>query len=127
MGFAKSEIEIAKPADEVWEVVGDFGGIANWFPGIESCQIDGDDRILSMLGMSITERLESRDPDERKIVYAIVGGVPVGNHRAIITVSETGGGSHVTWEVEVEPDEMTDLMRQTYEGALQGLKQHFGG
>lgn len=127
MGFARSEIEIAKPADVVWDAVGDFGGLAAWFPGIESCVIDGDDRILGMLGMTITERLESRDPDARTLVYGIVSGVPVGNHRATITVSDAAEGSRVTWDVEVEPDEMTDLMRQTYEGALQALKDHLGG
>lgn len=127
MGFARSEIDIAKPADVVWATAGDFGGIAEWFPGVESCVVDGDDRILEMLGMKITERLESCDPDARTLVYGIVGGIPVGNHRATITVSERAEGSHVTWEVEVEPDDMTDLMRQTYDGALQALKEHLGG
>jgi len=28
--------------------------------------------------------------------------------------------------VEVEPDDMTDLMYQTYEGALRALKDHLG-
>lgn len=127
MGFARAEIDIAKPADVVWATAGEFGGIGDWFPGVESCVVDGDDRILEMLGMKITERLESRDPEARVLVYGIVGGVPVGNHRATITVSEVGDGSHVTWEVEVEPDEMTDLMHQTYEGALNALKEHVGG
>ncbi|HUC36187.1 MAG TPA: SRPBCC family protein [Acidimicrobiales bacterium] len=127
MGFARAEIDIAKPPDEVWAVAGDFGALADWMPGVESCVEDGDDRILKMLGMTVTERLESRDPEARSIVYAIVGGVPVGNHRATITVSETAAGSHVTWDVEVEPDEMTDLMHQTYQGALQALGKHLGG
>lgn len=127
MGYASAEIEIAKPADEVWAVAGDFGGIGEWFPGIESCVVDGDERILKMLGMEITERLESRDPDARKLVYAIVGGIPVGNHRATITVNEVGAGSLVSWEVEVDPDDMTDVMHQTYQGALSALKEHLGG
>lgn len=124
MGFASADIEISRPAEEVWAVVGDFGGIGEWMPGVESCVVDGDERILTMLGMQITERLESRDPDTRKLVYAIVGGIPVGNHRATITVTEVGSGSLVSWEVEVEPDDMTDLMHQTYQGALGALKEH---
>jgi len=126
MGSAKAEIDIPMPADEVWAVAGDFEGIGQWMPGIESCVIVGDDRILEMLGLRITERLESRDEEERKLVYGIVGGVPVGNHRATITVHDTGGTSRVVWEVEVEPDEMTDLMHQTYAGALEALKAHLG-
>jgi carbon monoxide dehydrogenase subunit G len=127
MGFATAEIDISKPADEVWQVAGDFGGIGDWMPGVESCVVDGDDRILKMFGMEITERLESRDPDARKLVYGIVGGVPVGNHRATITVVEVASGSRVSWDVEIEPDEMTDLMHQTYQGALGALKEHLGG
>ncbi len=123
MGAGRAEIDVAKAPDEVWGVVGDFGGVGSWMPGIESCVVDGDDRILKMMGLEITERLQSRDPDERVLVYAIVGGVPVQNHRATISVSPAAGGSHVTWDVEVEPDEMTDLMRQTYEGALGALKE----
>jgi mxaD protein len=126
MGTARAEIDIAKPADEVWAVAGDFGGIASWMPGVESCVVTGDDRILKMMGLEITERLERRDEDERTMVYGIVGGVPVGNHRATITVAPTSGGSHVSWDVEVEPDTMTDLMYQTYQGALSALKEHLG-
>jgi carbon monoxide dehydrogenase subunit G len=126
MGFASTEIEIGKPPEEVWAVVGDFGAIAEWMPGVESCVVDGDDRILKMHDTHITERLQSRDEDARVLVYGIVGGVPVGNHRATITVSQTRGGSLVVMDVEVEPDDMTDLMHHTYESALQALKDHLG-
>ena len=127
MGKARAEIDIDKPAAAVWAVTGDFGGLAGWMPGIESCVVDGDDRILKMMGMEITERLERRDDDERSIVYGIVGGVPVENHKATITVVPNGDGSHVTWDVEVEPDEMTDMMHQIYQQSLQALKDHLGG
>ena len=46
MGKARAEIDIDRPADDVWAVVGDFGGIAGWMPGIESCKVDGDDRVI---------------------------------------------------------------------------------
>ena len=124
MGKARAEIDIDSPADAVWAVAGDFGGIAAWMPGVESCVVDGDDRVLSMMGMEIVERLESRDDDERVLVYGIAGGVPVANHKATITVAAVGSGSHVTWDVEVEPDEMTDMMHQVYQQSLQALKEH---
>jgi carbon monoxide dehydrogenase subunit G len=124
MGKARAEIEISRPADEVWAVVGDFGGIGEWMPGIESCDVVGDDRILKMMGMEITERLERRDSDERVLVYGIAGGVPVTNHRATITVVPEGDSSHVSWDVEVEPDDMTDMMHQVYQQSLEALKVH---
>jgi mxaD protein len=127
VGKARAEIDIDKPADAVWAVVGDFGGIGDWMPGIESCVVDGDDRILKMMGMEIIERLERRDDDAREIIYGIVGGVPVGNHKATITVVPDGDGSHVTWDVEVEPDDMTEMMHGVYQQSLQALKDHLGG
>jgi len=124
VGTARAEIDIERPADAVWAVVGDFGGVAGWMPGVESCVVDGDDRVISMMGMEVIERLERRDDDDRVLVYGIAGGVPVGNHRATITVRPVGDASHVTWEVEVEPDEMTDVMHQVYQQSLEALKQH---
>jgi mxaD protein len=124
MGKARAEIEISRPADEVWAVVGDFGGIGEWMPGIVSCAVVGDDRVLKMMGMEIIERLERRDSNERVLVYGIAGGVPVINHRATITVLPDGDGSRVTWDVEVEPDDMTDMMHQVYQQSLDALKDH---
>ena len=127
MASARAEIELASPADEVWALVGDFGGIGGWMPGIESCRLDGDDRILGLMGMEVTERLESRDDEARTLAYRIVGGVPVENHRAVITVSPAGAGSTVTWDVEVEPDDMAGLMQGMYQQALGAVKEKFGG
>jgi carbon monoxide dehydrogenase subunit G len=127
VGKGHAEITINKPADAVWAVAGDFGGIGDWMPGIESCVVDGDDRILKMMGMEITERLERRDDEAREIIYGIVGGVPVGNHKATITVIPEGDDSLVTWDVEVEPDDMTEMMQGIYQQSLQALKDHLGG
>ena len=81
-----------------------------------------------MMGMEITERLERRDDDAKVIVYGIAGGVPgVANHKATITVIPEGAGSLVTWDVEVEPDEMTDMMQGIYQQSLQALKEHLAG
>ena len=127
MGQGHAEIELEAAPEAAWAVVGDFGGIGTWFPGIESCVVDGGDRILSLMGMEVTERLERRDDEERVLVYRIVGGVPVGNHRATMTVRPSGSGSTVTWDVEVEPDDWTAILESTYQQALDGLKTHLGG
>jgi mxaD protein len=125
MGRAQAEITIARPADEVWAVVGDFGGLAGWMPGIESCLLEGDDRVVVMGGMEIVERLMRRDDVGRVLMYGIVGGpVPVQGHEATITVEPDGDGCRVTWAVAVEPDSMIDLFVQTYQQGLAALKAH---
>ena len=127
MGKAQAAIDIDRPPDEVWAVVGDFGGIAGWMPGIESCHTDGDDRFIKTMGIELTERLRRQDNAERVMEYAVVGGVPIGNHLATIQVVPAPAGSHVTWDVEVEPDEMIDVFKDVYQRSLQSLKDHLAG
>ncbi len=127
MGSGTAAIDINASADQVWKVAGDFGGIGSWMPGIESCQVEGENRILTMLGMTITERLVGRDDATRSISYAIADGAPVESHEATITVTPTGETSHVTWAVEAQPDDMADLMVGLYQQSLEALKAHVEG
>jgi carbon monoxide dehydrogenase subunit G len=119
-----SEVDIARSADDVWKVTGDFGGLAAWMPGIESCTVDGDVRNIEMSGMKIGERLVSRDDATKAISYSIVSGpAPVEHHLATITVTPAGSGSHVTWAVDVD-DAMLELFTAIYQQSLDALKVH---
>ena len=113
------------PPDEVWEKVGDFGGIAEYFPGIESCRLEGDDRVIGLFGMEIRERLLARDDASRSLTYSVVAGVPIDSHRATITVEAEGEGSKVTWTYAVTPDEMAAVFGDTYKSALDSLENLF--
>lgn len=124
MATGQASIDIDRPADAVWAVVGDFGGIGGWMPGIDSCRLEGDRRVLDTMGMTITEELVAKDDAARALTYAIVDGAPVERHRAVITVSAAGDGSHVTWDVDAEPDSMAELMTTIYQGSLDALKAH---
>lgn len=112
--------------DTVWATVGDFGGIDKFFPGVESCRLEGDDRLISMGPMEIRERQYSRDEANKTYTYGIAD-MPGVEHRATVTVHQaaTGPGSRVTWEYEVEPEAMGAVMHDTYTKALEALKAHF--
>ena len=124
MGSATKEIDIARPADDVWEVVRDFGGLAAWMPGIDSCRVEGKDRFLEMMGMELTETLLRLDEEGRVLAYGITKSpMPIEHHEATITVTAVDErSSHVTYTVDVAPDSMTDVMSNAYAGALQALK-----
>ncbi len=122
MAQGTAEIDVDGTPDAVWALVGDFGGIAGWMPGMESCRVEGEHRILDTMGMTITERLVARDDTARAITYSIVDGVPVEHHEATVTVTPSGDGSHVTWAVDATPDEMCDLMTTIYQQSLEALK-----
>ena len=127
MAERTAEIDVDGTPEDVWALVGDFGGIAGWMPGMESCRVEGENRILETMGMTITEKLLARDDTARSITYAIVDGVPVESHQATITVTAAGAGSRVTWVVDAAPDEMADLMQGVYQGSLEAVKAHVEG
>jgi hypothetical protein len=124
MGTATNEIDIDRPADDVWNVVRDFGGIAAWMPGIDACRVEGDERILEMMGMEITEKLLRSDDAARTLAYGIAKSpMPIDHHEATIAVSPIDDStSHVTYTVDITPDSMTEIMSNAYAGALQALK-----
>jgi uncharacterized membrane protein len=124
MGQGTARIDIDGNADAVWAIISDFGGIGGWMPGIDSCKVEGDNRILETMGMTITERLVDKDDKGRALTYSIVDGAPVETHKGVITVSPVGSSSQVTWEVDATPDEMADLMTTIYQQALEALKSH---
>lgn len=121
MGEARAEITIDRPADDVWAVIGNFGELT-WMPGIETCELDGDDRTLGMFGMRVVERQFARNDEDRTLTYGIVDGdMKPEVHRATITVMPAGSGSFVTWDVETD-DAMVEVMQGAYTGALAALK-----
>ncbi len=65
MADVRIEDEIAGGVDAVWAKIADFGGIGEWAPGLEKCELEGEGvgsvRRISMGGMQIAERLEKRD------------------------------------------------------------------
>jgi carbon monoxide dehydrogenase subunit G len=119
------DVTVAATPDAVWAKVGDFGGVGDFFPGIESFRLEGDDRVIGMFGMEIRERLLSRDDATRTITYSVVDGVPIESHTATITVEAEGDGSKVTWAYNVEPAEMAPIFGDTYKGALAAVEAAF--
>lgn len=127
MSTATAELAINATPDAVWAVVRDFYGIGGWMPGIETCEADGDDRLIGMMGMTIREHLVKLDESNKALTYSITDGAPVESHEATITVHDADGGSRVTWDVTATPDDMTNLMQGLYQQALEALKTKVEG
>jgi len=123
MATATAELTMSASPDAVWAILSDFHGLPNWMPGIDESVADGEDRVLSMMGMTIRERLVKMDDDGKAVTYSIVDGAPVESHEATITVHDAdGGGSRVTWDVTATPDDMAGLMQGIYQQGLEALK-----
>jgi carbon monoxide dehydrogenase subunit G len=119
------DVSIGAAPDAVWAKVGDFGGIGELFPALESFRLEGDDRVLGMFGMEIRERLLARDDENRVLTYSVVEGVPIDSHTATISVQPDGEGSRVIWAYSVSPDEMAPIFGDSYRAALAALADAF--
>lgn len=119
------DVTVAAAPAAVWEKVGDFGGLADFFPGIESFRLEGEDRVIGMFGMEIRERLLARDAEARVLTYSVIEGVPVDSHTATISVEPDGEGSRVIWAYSVTPDEMAPIFGDTYKAALAAVENSF--
>ncbi|MGH8492136.1 MAG: SRPBCC family protein [Moraxellaceae bacterium] len=75
------EKNYAHSADKVWAIIGDFGGLQSWMPGVLACRVEGEgavdkggnaERIVDVMDGSVTrERLEEFSPEQRRFVYSI--------------------------------------------------------
>jgi hypothetical protein len=128
MASDKTETTIASDPAKVWAIVREFGGLDEWMPGIESCKLEGDDRLLGLMGITIRERLVARDEQKRAITYSIVESpLNLEHHEATITVEDAPEGSHVVYEVAAVPDNALEILVPTYAQALASLKEKVEG
>jgi hypothetical protein len=143
-GTPMSEVKVSErvgaPAAKVWELLGDFGGIAKWAgPMLESCTVEGSGvgavRTIGLPGgASIRERCEAYDAAKRALTYAIIGKspIPVRGYVSNCRVVETGANEcRVDWEGRFEPDGVPEeqaqgMVRGIYTGAIAGLRKSLG-
>ena len=127
MASAKSEASIDRAPNDIWNVVRNFGGLADYMPGVETCTVDGDVRTVGTMGIEVKEQLRDLDDDTRRISYSVVES-PMTNmvsHLATISVEAEGSGTHLVWSVDVEPDELLPLFQGIYDQSVIALKEKF--
>jgi carbon monoxide dehydrogenase subunit G len=139
-GEAQRSEEIEAPAQAVWELLADFGGIAGWWPGgLEKVENEGDGigmvRTIHTFGLVIREKLEALDPAERQLELSIEGPAPAGitDYRARGHVVEvTPGRCRLKWRgrfrVAGEGDVETarTFLETGYAAMFQGLAEQAG-
>ncbi len=88
----RHEVVVDVPADEAWALLGDPTRVAEWFPGITSCDIDGTSRTVHLAtGLSMPEEIVTVDRIQRRFQYAL--RVPmVRAHLSTIDVLYLGDG-----------------------------------
>ena len=144
------EITIDAPADQVWQKIRNFDGLATWHPALASDQIVagknnevGAERLLTLKdGGTIKEKLLAFDDKGHSYKYSILEGVlPVSDYTSTISVKSAGKDkSTVTWSGNFkrkntgdnpganENDETaTTTIGSVYQGGLDNLKKMVEG
>lgn len=126
MASIRRELRIHRPADEVWRVAGDPTTIHTWFPGIESCTVEGKVRTITLnSGIPLPEDIVVVDPIARRFQYRITGGL-FRRHQGTIDVHELDDDSClVVYSTDAEPDVMALVIGGASGGALEELRRQF--
>ena len=134
----EENMQLGAPAQVVWNVIGNFGGLADWHPAAVACVLSekGPDTIRTISipgGGSLVEKLEAHDDEAMSQTYSIVDGpLPVANYLATIrVVPESETSCRVKWvghfEASGAPDEMAqNVVRGIYTAGLSALTDRFG-
>ena len=136
MAEVHEEGEIGASVDEVWKLVGDFGGFpeAMGAPVTLSGEGIGQTREIAMGAEPTVERLEERDEADRRLVYSIVKSpLPVTNYRSTMKLEPAGDGrTKLLWSSTFDVPDGADadrgatIVSAIYQGGIAGLQGRFG-
>lgn len=129
MGTTRTHIKIDRPAVEVWKAVADPCGLQDWFPGIESCVLEGNARRIGLGGgLEVVEEIVTSDDELRRFQYSLTEGpMPVESHLATIDVIDDGDSTLVVYGCDMKPDDGVTMMAGVFGAALENLKKHLEG
>jgi hypothetical protein len=110
MSEAVVERQVAAPAEQVWDLLRNFGDIA-WIPAAGLVDVEGDGpgmrrRIHGTgAGSPVVERLISVDDTTRTIEYTIEENnpLPVTSYLGTVSVDDAGDDAMIRWAVAFEP------------------------
>jgi uncharacterized protein YndB with AHSA1/START domain len=110
---------IRRPAADVWALVGDPARLHEWFPGIESCSVDGTTRVITLgSGMQMPEEIVTLDHVQRRFQYRITAPL-FRTHLGTIDVIELDPGSCVVvYATDADPRTMALTIGGGTAGAL---------
>ncbi len=127
-------IDLKAPSDQVWALIGTFGGA--WAPLLAKISTVGTGvgqlRMIETIdGKQIIERLEAIDNSQRFYRYTMISGIQATDYTGTLSVTPKGSGSSVVWQVQYWADGQPDILVKTVittllKTSLESLKTRFG-
>ena len=127
-GSVRRAVRIARPADEVWDVIGDPSRIHEWFPGIDACTVDGDVRVITTgAGLPIPEQILTNDQVQRRFQYRITAPI-VREHLSTLDVLDLGDGTSLAmYSADADPSTMALVIAGAAGSALEHVRDQLEG
>lgn len=129
-------LSLATGADEVWDLVGDFGDLG-WHPAAKATDLEDRDGIVHRAitlpdDAVLVERLEEMDDSGKTYSYSIVEGpLPVSDYRSTLRVISVDSGCEVCWgsafaAAGVGDEAAKEVVAGIYEAGFAALSKKFG-
>jgi hypothetical protein len=124
LGSIRHQVRINRPAATVWNLAGDPTRLHEWFPGISSCQVDGNNRVIVLdSGIPMPEEILVHDDIQRRFQYTITVPMFV-YHRGGIDVIDLGDDTClVVYSTDADPRTMALTIGGATAGALDELRR----
>ena len=126
------KVTLDAPLSEVWALVGNFHGVAEWHPAVDSSTraAVGDEefrRLAIAGGGEILEHLVSKTT--HSYTYAILRSpLPLAHYEAKIEANTAGAGTEITWSSSFTPtaENADEVVAGIYQAGLDALAARFG-
>ena len=129
MATVRKAVTIGRPADVVWDAVGDAGQLhTRVAPGVvANCtwEEEGEVRLVTFgNGLVLRELMISNDPSARRLAWSAQSDLWQ-HHNASLQIFDVGNGScEVVWTADVLPHSAGELMEQFLTMGLDSMKSH---
>jgi uncharacterized protein YndB with AHSA1/START domain len=124
LGAVRHHTRIHRDAAAVWRLAGDPTRLHEWFPGVTSCSVDGNTRVIVLgSGMPMPEEILAHDNVQRRFQYKITAPL-FKYHRGTIDIIDLDDGTCLAvYTTEAEPRAMALTIAGGTAGALDELKR----
>ena len=130
MASIHREVVIDAPAEQIWAAMRDVGALHTRLVRgfVTDCRLEADARIVTFAnGQVVRELIVDVDDDDRRLVWAAVGG-RLTHHNASAQVFADGTArSKVVWIADLLPHELAPAIAQMMEQGTIAMKQTLEG
>ena len=126
-GSARHAVRLRCPPDHAWALLGAPDRVHEWFPGIESCTVDGSHRVVvTASGIPMPEDLLTVDPTLRRLEYRITAPM-FAEHLSTIDVHDLGDATCLAvYSVDADPAALALVIGGAARSGLAGLPELLG-